>query len=63
MAQPNQIQKYGWRVVEWSGAVGISRSTAYELMQSKAIESVRLGGARIITTPPEAFLKSLGEGG
>jgi hypothetical protein len=54
--QPN---KCGWRVPEWAHAVGISRSSTYELLTEKTITSVKFGGARIITTSPEDFLKSL----
>lgn len=54
-------QKYGWRVVEWADAVGISRASTYELITTKTIDSVKLRGARIITTHPEAFLASLKE--
>ena len=55
-------RKFGWRVVEWSEAIGCSRTYTYELITAKAIESVRLGGARIITTHPQDFLASLSGG-
>ncbi len=51
--------KAGWRVPEWSAAVGVSRSLTYELMTAGKIASVKLGAARIITTTPRAFLASL----
>lgn len=51
--------KAGWRVPEWAAATGISRSLVYELMTDKKIESVKLGAARIVITPPAAFLASL----
>ena len=49
MTTKNEGDKFGWRVPEWSGAVGISRASTYELLAAKAIESVKFGGARIIT--------------
>jgi hypothetical protein len=52
-------QKFGWRVNEWSTAVGISRASVYELLAAKTIASVKFGGARIITTQPKDFLASL----
>ena len=52
-------RKFGWRVVEWSEAVGCSRAYTYELIAAKTIDSVKLGGARIITTHPQDFLGSL----
>lgn len=54
--------KAGWRIDEWARDVGVSRSTIYELIGEKRISSVRLGGARIITTPPAKFLSSLTDG-
>ena len=56
-------RKFGWRVVEWSDAVGCGRTYTYELIAAKTIESVKLGGARIITTHPQDFLASLSGGG
>jgi hypothetical protein len=52
-------QKFGWRVNEWSAAVGCGRASTYELIAAKTIESVKFGGARIITTHPADFLASL----
>ena len=52
-------QKFGWRVNEWSAAVGCSRASTYELIAAKIIASVKFGGARIITTHPADFLASL----
>jgi hypothetical protein len=52
-------QKFGWRVNEWSAAVGCSRASTYELIAAKKIASVKFGGARIITTHPSDFLASL----
>jgi hypothetical protein len=58
-------KKFGWRVNEWSEAVGCSRASTYELISGKngtRIESVKFGGARIIRTHPDDFLASLAEG-
>jgi len=52
-------RRYGWKVNQWSDAVGCSRSSTYELIAAKRIDSVKLGGARIIITHPEHFLASL----
>jgi hypothetical protein len=51
--------KAGWRVSEWAADVGISRAFAYELIAEKSISSVKVGAARIITTSPANYLKSL----
>ena len=51
--------KVGWRVSEWAADVGISRAFTYELIAEKSISSVKVGAARIITTPPADYLKNL----
>ena len=55
------MEKVGWRVLEWSAATGCGKSTTNELIREKKITSVKLGGARIITTAPAAVLDSLAE--
>ncbi|MCC7274765.1 MAG: hypothetical protein IT561_18995 [Alphaproteobacteria bacterium] len=59
MSEQQPTGKVGWRVNEWCAAVGIRRTTAHHLMVRQEITTVRLGRARIITTPPAAFLASL----
>ena len=52
--------KVGWRVSEWADAVGLCRATVYNrLLAAGAIESVKIGAARVITTSPAEFLASL----
>jgi hypothetical protein len=51
--------KVGWRVSEWSEAVGLCRATVYKLMTAKTVECVKSGSARIIITPPADYLASL----
>jgi hypothetical protein len=55
-------KKYGWKVSEWSVAVGCSRARVYQLISAGEIGSVRFGASRIILTHPEDFLASLGGG-
>lgn len=52
-------ERFGWQVNPWCAAVGISRSTAYELIAEGKIASVAVGKRRIITTHPRDFLASL----
>jgi hypothetical protein len=52
--------KCGWRVGEWSDAIGCSRSFTYLLIAAKEIDSVKLGAARVITTAPQDFLAKKG---
>jgi hypothetical protein len=51
--------KSGWRIPQWSEETGLSRSTVYNLLDAKAIESVKAGKCRIIVTPPSQYLESL----
>ena len=62
MLQPGQSDKFGWRVLEWCAAVGVSRSTAYRLMAADALKSVTIGKARIILTHPREFLVAQPDG-
>lgn len=52
-------EKVGWRILEWSHGVGCGKSTTNELIRDKKIASVKLGGARIITTSPSDYLDRL----
>ena len=51
--------KVGWRVSEWADDVGIGRAFTYQLIGEGRIKSVKIGGARVITTPPADYLKNL----
>jgi hypothetical protein len=55
--------KCGWRVIEWARATGVSRAYVHLLLRDKKIESVKSGTARIITTAPHDYLRSLGREG
>ena len=52
--------KAGWRVNEWAADAGLSRSFVYILLADHQISSVKVGGKRLITTPPLAFIASRG---
>lgn len=51
--------KVGWRVSEWADDVGLGRAFTYQLISEGRIKSVKVGGARIIVTPPADYLRSL----
>lgn len=53
--------KSGWRPREWGDATGICRSKIYDLLDAGAIQSVKVGRARVITTDPADYLASLAE--
>ncbi len=54
--QPGSGAKCGWRVGEWSRAVGCSRSYVYLLIASGALDTCKVGAMRIIRTAPADFL-------
>lgn len=56
-----QPTKAGWRIDEWCADSGCKRSFVYELIKEKKIESVKLGGMRVIITPPRELLARLAE--
>ena len=56
---PASVAKVGWRPAEWGEAVGLCRASVYNLLAARAIESVKIGAARVITTAPSDFLTSL----
>jgi hypothetical protein len=55
--------KVGWRVSEWADDVGLGRAFTYQLIGEGRIKSVKIGAARIITTSPADYLRSLAEVG
>jgi hypothetical protein len=48
--------KVGWRVKEWSEAVGLSHSTVYDIIGE--LKTVKIGSIRIILTTPTEYLES-----
>jgi hypothetical protein len=57
MSKNTNTEKVGWRINEFSDAVGICRAFTYQLLNDGKIESVKIGNARIITTSPGEFLR------
>jgi hypothetical protein len=51
--------KAGWRVGEYAEAIGLGRSTLYELPAPLQPHSVKFGGVRIITEEPGAYLRRI----
>jgi hypothetical protein len=50
------VTKRGWRVGEWCRDTGLGKTTVFALIAEGAVDSVKVGKARIITTSPTAFL-------
>jgi excisionase family DNA binding protein len=56
------VSRLLYRVGEAAAALGLSRAKVYELINSGALRSVRIDGARRIRAADlEAFVASLGE--
>jgi hypothetical protein len=53
--------KSGWRVREWGDAVGLSRSSTFNLLKAGRLKFVKFGRSTIITTGPAEFLAGLGD--
>lgn len=54
MQSNNQV---GWKLNPWrKEAGGFSRAFVYELINEGKIETAKVGGRRIIITPPRDFL-------
>ena len=53
---PEQV---AWSVKHWCAATDLSPAYCYELLAAGKIEGVKIGGKRLITTPPRDFLASL----
>jgi hypothetical protein len=55
-ARPSQV---GWSVKNWAADTDLSESYTYELIAAKRIDTVKIGGKRLIITSPAAFVASL----
>lgn len=51
--------KAGWRFGEYADAIGLGRSTLYELPASMQPASVKFGSVRIIIEEPGAYLRRI----
>jgi predicted DNA-binding transcriptional regulator AlpA len=61
MSNTHTPERAGWRVSPWCRAVGISRSTYYELQNDRAPQAVIVGRMRIIRESPAAWLSRVGK--
>jgi hypothetical protein len=52
---PNQV---AWSVKSWCADTDTSPAYVYELLAAKKIDSVKLGGKRLIVTKPADFIAS-----
>jgi excisionase family DNA binding protein len=62
MSAPDTVSRLLYRVSDAALALSLSRAKVYELINSGALRSVRIDGARRIRAADlEAFVASLGE--
>lgn len=52
-------ERFGWSILAWGKAVGISRGSVYNLISAGRIDTVKFGVRRLIVTHPRDFLASL----
>jgi hypothetical protein len=53
LTSESDVQKAGWRVREWADAVGLSRSSTFNLLKARQIKFVKYGRS----TPPDLLLR------
>ena len=53
---PNQVS---WSVKNWCADTDLSPAYCYELIAAGTVESVKIGGKRLITTSPREFVELL----
>jgi hypothetical protein len=56
---PSKPEQVAWSVRNWCAATDLSPAYCYELLAAGKIQSVKVGGKRLIVTPPREFLASL----
>jgi len=57
MASFPKEQQIVWKMRQWREAVPLSHSQVHDLISSGVIPSVKIGGARLITESPAAFIE------
>lgn len=58
----HNANKVAWSVSSWCHETELSKSYIYELIAAGKVRSVKIGGKRLITTPPRQFIDDLAEG-
>lgn len=60
---PNPDTREAYSVKHWSDKLDLSPAYVYELLNLKIVDSVKVGGKRLITTKPADFLARLARQG
>jgi len=50
------VEPLAWPVRKWCATVSLSESYVYELMSSGVLDSIKVGGKRLIVTTPREFI-------
>ena len=50
------VEPLAWPVKKWCATVSLSESYAYELMSNGTLDSIKVGGKRLIVTTPREFI-------
>jgi hypothetical protein len=59
--QQSNPDQAAWSIKSWCADLDISPAYAYELISAGRVESVKLGGKRLIVTSPKDFIARLAE--
>lgn len=51
-----ETEVVAWGLRDWCRATSLSKAFVYELIAAGKVESVRVGGKRLITTSPREFV-------
>lgn len=54
-------EQVAWGVRSWAASTDLSPAFVYELLAAGKLDSVKVGGKRLILTSPRDFLASLGD--
>lgn len=55
------VERAGWSVERYADATGVSRAAIYALPPEQQPEYVKIGRRRVITEPPAAWLRRVGQ--
>jgi hypothetical protein len=55
------VMRSGWRVPTWAAGANVSEALVRKMLRNKQLPSVRIGGARVISISPEAYIRQCAE--
>ena len=52
----DDVQRIAWKVRDYERAIGFGRAQIWKWIASGELETVKIGGSRVIVTRPEDFI-------